>query len=218
MKNIIKNKFFIFFILIFSYCLLFSNSSKASAMNSFEDSNYGTVYYTLPTGYQSYVLFKDGGKYVLLYTDVEDVHWTCDTNGGYKPICCYTDNTCKTVANFYRTKYSNSEWNYSPVKQSDGTYLLDFANANFMTFTSFSNVTTFITSDANIYVKGKDELFFQLAPSTLYQIIQAEAERKTIPMTIVEILPLILVVVVSFLGLRKALRMLSTLLRRRLVL
>lgn len=214
MKRKLKNKLLLVFMITFICLLFLTNTSNANANNSFVDENYKTVYYTLPAGYQSYTLFKDGNGYVLLYTDVKDVYWSWDNKSGYDKICCYTDKTCNTVANFYRTQKTSSDWNYSPVEQEDGSYLLDFANANFMKFTSFSNVTKFITADTNVYYKGTEDIFFQVAPPTLTQILQAEVERKTIPMEIVGIIPQTLVVMVCFLGLRKALKMLSTVLRK----
>lgn len=212
MKNILKNKLLIILILIFLCLLFFTNYSKASSLNSFE-CDIGTVYYTLPLNCKSYVLFKDGSKYVLLYTDVENVHWTCDTDKGYKPIFCYADDSCTTVANFYRTKFSNSEWNYTPEKQEDGSYLLDFANANFMTFSSFSNVTEFITANTDIYIKGSDSLFFQVPPQEvegLVEIMKAlvkQAELEVVPQILIMI-AVVIGLVISLIGLRKGFQIL----------
>lgn len=151
MKINLKNKIFIVFVFLFFIILFLNNYSNASTQKySFEDYyyEYVTIYYTVPTNCKSYVLFKDAGYFVMLYTDVNNAYWGITSNGR---LTCYTDSSCSTVANFYRTKASDSQWNYTPTIQDDGTYLLDFANANFMTFTTFSNCNTFCASNVNVY-------------------------------------------------------------------
>ena len=73
---------------------------------------------------------------------------------------------------------------------------------------------TFTTDLAIIYKDSTFESFFLVAPQTLKEIMEVEGVQKTIPKGILGLVPLIIVVVVSFLGLRKALKMLSTLLHR----
>lgn len=62
--------------------------------------------------------------------------------------------------------------------------------------------------------ENHDEVFFWGTPQGRLAPIMSQVEMKTVLLEIIKVLPMILVVVVSFLGLRKALRMLSTLLRR----
>lgn len=58
------------------------------------------------------------------------------------------------------------------------------------------------------------EPFFLVPPATLEEVLKAEKTEVKTMQEILGVLPLIIVVVVSFLGLRKALRMLETFLRR----
>ncbi len=76
------------------------------------------------------------------------------------------------------------------------------------------NLKVFSTS-ADIYSdKTCTDVFFYKPPATLEEIMRVEADKKATIQEILGVLPLILVVVVSFLGLRKALNWLLTLLRR----
>ena len=91
-------------------------------------------------------------------------------------------------------------------------------SADFMQYVTLVDVPSYFKSDVTICVSSSDstvvEPFFQSAPSVLYQVMEQEkTEKKTIK-EILGVLPLILVVVVSFLGLRKALQMLLSFLRR----
>ena len=70
--------------------------------------------------------------------------------------------------------------------------------------------SAFTADGVNITTKKALPLPGKLAPV----VEKVEVEMGTVLLEIVKIIPLILVVVVSFLGLRKALRMLSTLLHR----
>ena len=66
---------------------------------------------------------------------------------------------------------------------------------------------------SNITLEGS-ESFFPQPPATLEEIMKQEAEQKATMQEILGILPMILSVLVSLLALRKALRMLLTLLHQ----
>ena len=66
----------------------------------------------------------------------------------------------------------------------------------------------------NIDAYDNDTLFFQGTPLSNLALIVEKTETQETLLQIVKILPMILVLVVSFLGLRKALQMLSTLLHQ----
>lgn len=69
----------------------------------------------------------------------------------------------------------------------------------------------FVYASVNVYSDvNKSDIFFQHPPQTLSQIMEVEAEKKVTIQEILGVLPLTIVVAVSFLGLRKALRMLVT--------
>lgn len=107
-------------------------------------------------------------------------------------------------------------------------YVIPKGNFDFRNYTNkFSTTWTTINPQKNVSYAGckilyssndlylpTGEIFFQkpLVPVLVEIMEKEQAEKKTIQ-EILEILPLILVVVVSFLGLRKALNWLLTLLR-----
>lgn len=82
---------------------------------------------------------------------------------------------------------------------------------------SLDNVNYYFKSDVSIYDVSGNKLdpFFQITPVPVLEGImkQEQAEKRTIQ-EILGVLPLIIVVVVSFLGLRKALRILVNSLKR----
>lgn len=85
-----------------------------------------------------------------------------------------------------------------------------FTNANML----FDNLKIYYTNYSNDTIKAvTNPSFFQTPTGVLAPELQA-VEMMGVLQEIVELLPLILVVVVSFLGLRKALKMLSTLLHQ----
>lgn len=72
-----------------------------------------------------------------------------------------------------------------------------------------------IYSNRDVYLgASRDTIFFQAPPQGMLAPIVEGTKMETTLQEVIHLLPLIIVVVVSFLGLRKALRMLSTLLRR----
>lgn len=72
-----------------------------------------------------------------------------------------------------------------------------------------------IYSNRDVYFgASKDVVFFHVPPQGILAPIVEGTKMETTLQEVIHLLPLIIVVVVSFLGLRKALQMLSTLLRR----
>lgn len=172
--------------------------------------------------------------YSLPYTDLFENHISGKDDNGYyiiegqNTVCdrCFVIESDGILYYFFVsdgyfdnsvTKYcftDTSNYNYIYYEYStDGTFirqnsLLCRSSFNLWHYDFVYSTFDLVTEDGTI--------FFQLTP--LAQVISVEnLERKTTK-EITEILPLILVVVVSFLGLRKALSWLSTLLRRCLIL
>lgn len=86
---------------------------------------------------------------------------------------------------------------------------------------SYNQVYAHASGKPNIYSNrdvysgaSRDIVFFQVPPQGILAPIVEETKAEVILQEVVQLLPMILVVVVSFLGLRKALQILSTLLRR----
>ena len=88
-------------------------------------------------------------------------------------------------------------------------------------FSGLGNGTDRVTDSKGTVILYKDEnktdSFFQQAPRLVPILIPQRGAMGEILQQVVAIVPLILVVVVSFLGLRKAWRLLSTLLHRCLI-
>lgn len=110
---------------------------------------------------------------------------------------------------------------------SNHTYLIQFSGTrNFeisnLVLTDYSATTKWNLSKDLKYSSfpiyyNDGSLFFPLTPLKRMAPIVAQVEMGEIMKEIIKILPLILVVVVSLVGLRKALKMLSTLLHRCLI-
>lgn len=107
----------------------------------------------------------------------------------------------------YRYKYGTTE-----TLNDVGTFILTLTSKN------FENDTCYLEcfSNCNIYMSESSNDFFLMTPSILGPIA-VKLEMMEVLRQVILIIPLILVVVVSFLGLRKALRIFLTLLRRLLI-
>lgn len=198
-----KNKFFTHrFLPILSVFLfvafVFTSSVFASSDLS---ANNGNIY-TLPDftdemkQYPNYLIFveNNGALFNLVFLVDDNGYFYNDSTGihsyGRLLLCSSTGD------NYYNSRYEVSSGTIAKIGQP------------------ITSSSVFISS-VDIYKDvNKNEIFFQKPPiPALVEIMKQEkAEMKTIQ-EILGILPLILVVVVSFLGLRKALSWLLTLLR-----
>lgn len=210
-----KNKKIVFLILLFLvFLLLFSNNAFAST----------TVYNTFP---------EDVLNNILTY-DMPELN---DSNyklfGYYHSRVGYVFDfyyNCTSAFNIYVDKVNH--WYAYDGTASVKTYIFDnsgnFKSSGTNTRTSgymeeYHNSYLYL-KNITVYVKGSSDIFFQptsiveepeetIAETTLTKTV------KIIPLAgvqqeIIQILPLILVVVVSLVGLRKALALLLTLLRK----
>lgn len=157
MLKILKSKFFIILMFAFMYLIFFSNSSKAVSTYSFSDSSYGTVNFTVPDNANTFVLFKLDGKFGFAYSNIKSLY--CSIHYRWDNFKFYTDSSCSTVVSIKRAKYNSSSWNYTPVKQSDGTYLLDFSNATYYNHSDDNDFGNFVISNIDIYKNGN--MFFK---------------------------------------------------------
>lgn len=195
----LKNNKAIFIILfVFIFLLVYSTFSFASFSVDYNgsslqfadfpfDKNSTTIHYFLVYGTYGYtVCFYEGKDFgKFVYS------------GGV--VSSYYENGNKIVNGSLKiSDYNTSTKTWGPVKEwGDLT----------------GGVNGFILSNENIY-DGSGNIFFRLAPVGQLGEIVEKVETQGVIMEIVKILPLILVVVVSFLGLRKAWKLLSTLLHQ----
>ena len=99
----------------------------------------------------------------------------------------------------------------------DGNVLYDNVDSKILTnqFTNGSDEVNSYSGNVILYKDStKTDTFFHQAPRLVPIMIQERGALETILLQIVKILPMILVVVVSFLGLRKCWRLLSMLLHQ----
>lgn len=193
-----KNKIFpiiCMFVLIIS---VFTNSVFASSYNASNGKSYDLPEFTDEMKkYDKYLIFvENDGKHFGLYFLVDDDGYFFNNSSGIychgRLLICSTDGD-----GYYGSRY---EIEPGTVGKIGG---------------SINGSSTFISS-VDIYTDvNKSDVFFQkpLVPVLVGIMDREKAEKMTVQ-EILGVLPLIIVVVVSFLGLRKALRMLVTFLRR----
>lgn len=173
------------------------------------------------------VHFVHGDETVDLPTYVENLgdnfnkyhYFIFDLSGTYYLYVC-TDSLAYKATYEYRSsrnqhKFMVRDENENNLESSwyyyNGTSWI-FQNGG--TGAVFNGDLTMLVSTIDIYNYGTDELFFRLPPlSSLAKVVEETETERTLQQ-IVAIIPMILVVVVCFLGLRKALRMLSGLLHQ----
>lgn len=136
-----------------------------------------------------------GKKYVFSWLLV-----SVNDDGTFTLVKDLSDNCGLWLNEVYVLSSNNSSWELYKQKGYLGIY---YAKEKII----YSNI--------DIYNGIKsDDIFFQAPPQGILAPIVEGTKMETTLQEVIHLLPLIIVVVVSFLGLRKALQMLSTLLRR----
>ena len=153
------------------------------------------------------------------FTDYEYTLSYCK-DGTYRLNFCMESNVDKVFyyinqnsSSFHNVQFKDNDGNNLPeyrYKLVDGSWVLTDGGTDGLVRTELSS---FILATTDVY-DSKGELFFHRPPLSRLARIVEEAQAQETIMEIVKILPLTLVVVVSYLGLRKALRLLSTLLHQ----
>lgn len=197
MKNKMIVILSIFMIAVSIFC---SNSLGYSTSIVFDNYDFSSAY-DLADGHYFFIVYEGGSKRYTLFVSTLS---NDDTNFLYK------NGKVGIVSNDgveQRCVYAY----YDTDTQKFGDLM--YGNWTFSTFQSSSKI---VYSSLNIYTSlEKNEIFFQVSPPTvLEQVMEVEMTEKKTIQEILGVLPLTIVVVVSFLGLRKALRMLVTFLRR----
>lgn len=206
----LKNKYIFILLSVFILSIfLISNVSCASSVvldGKSYDIPDGIEKLVTNIGDDGYIIFKNlttNEFYVVYCPDFEtkDAYFSIDKNGN-EYIVYYTNSE-----NWHRAYYghydtSSSKWVY------DGYW-----GGSAYDGKTYSNVI-FLTSTHTVYKYGSSDIFFQIPQTTKLGEIVEKAEMKETLTQIILILPLILVVVVSLIGFRKAWALLSKILHR----
>ncbi len=206
MKNnkIFLNKMlliFVFFVIVVSAC--FSNV-KASSTKYITANN---VTYTLPDECTDNFFIFEGfdNTLRLVYGNFPD--WHLSENNGDVVLWNMNGNN---KASFFICDINKGSNDFSnPIKKFTSTWTSINPSKN----VSYAGCHIYFSSNDLYYPSG--EIFFQKTPvPVLVEVMSPEVVEKKTVQEILGVLPLIIAVVVSFLGLRKALKMLSTFLNR----
>lgn len=165
-----------------------------------------------------YIDSTDGSsKYCYLYYCSESEIFLYYLNGGQNEL--YQQSLWTVPGNRYSMLFTEDGFYGSTNFLSDGTSNSDNGPQMFwfgLPVTDNTETRTVIASNHDIYTKPQATLLFQQptlkTATTLAPVIQREKMKGTLQVVlteIIQILPLIIVVVVSLVGLRKALKMLS---------
>lgn len=175
----------------------------------------------------NYVLDNMEGYTFYLYNKKEDTlyaciharsgHWNC--GGSFSFSVSEGENGIfhiKTSCNHYDDYANYAEFKYDKETK---TWVESNAYGGAQYLSYDSSIFTFVYSpmDINNGFDMEKSSFFCRTPPTHLGLVVEEAKPETILSEILWIIPLILVVVVSFLGLRKALKLLLRLLHRCLI-
>lgn len=194
---------FVLFILLFSFIL----TSQCFAVDSsvLPEEVYSGMFDTDKEYFESY------SYYCLLFDD---------TNNVYALI--YTESPMTITNNGTGLKFqteNGGRYNKLIYSSGSGVYRVDSTldlSSNFSnTVKNISNYS-FISANFDVINSSTGEVLYSLPkgnPEILAPIMENAGTEKTLS-EVVGILPIILVVIISFLGIRKALKFISTLLRR----
>lgn len=209
MKNLLKYKLLIV-LLIFSLFVINCSNSFAGTVETitYGDKDYPIYYdssldnkYAIDVFYSTYITVKkDDIYYLIIVSEPECLRYT-DTNR------LVNSSGLKLTVRYY--VYDADYDVYFPTGEYDGS------NSSFTYDELIYTVSNLYRVDGSLYLTATNyDDFFYKPPVVLEEIMLQEMEQKATIQEILGVLPLIIVVVVSFLGLRKALRMLLTLLRQ----
>lgn len=212
MKNKILSILLVFILLIstiFSSVYGFSYNDTDINLSEIEKNPGSMLLYNKVNGnYYYFVMWSN--NYTGSLTDC--VYWCKENDDGTVSIGgSINDNVFNSYCLF--TYDINTGATINNVS-ADSTYIT-FNRNNYCKFTKnfivIYKTNNVYTDDTYSTLSSSD--FFQVAPHPLVEVMKVELREKKTVAEIVGILPLTLVVVVSFLGLRKALSWLLTLLR-----
>ena len=210
-NKILLNKILlIFLVFVIAVSACFSNV-KASSTKYITANN---VTYTLPSEItDNFIIFSVNNEILLVWGDTP--YWGVKNcgNDGYGIYNFNTDSGYGTFNNraFYNQHFypmGSIDLSVAPSRHYNSNWGVCASPG------SSTDVINIIYSSVDIHNES-GEIFFQKTPvPVLVEVMSPEVVEKKTIQEILGVLPLILVVVVSFLGLRKVLKMLSTFLNR----
>lgn len=211
----------LFVVVLFISFFGFSNKSYAVDINSFEewvDTNYDALSYTLKD--YTYIIIKNNDNIVMFYTNAPNAQFYFNgTNSGIYGYRARVSLTSDIGNHLYSAYVFNPNGDNSFVMPTnlDTEFDTSCNESNTSIINDFEkNSENFLYSSGSYLINGAETTAKKSIPLLLtpLAVIVAMAQPQGVMKEILIVLPLILVVVVSFLGLRKALRMLLTLLAR----
>lgn len=206
-----KNKILSIFIVVSLFVFTFSSNVFASS-----DIKCPSCDVNLSTNldYDFSGITESAGKHLGLITAVKYnnenyiiAYWSYDNN--YHNVKPYINNGVVFMEGTYNTMI---------YKVVDGSLVHQGWSGGLFEKNGFDDLgknSVVYSSTSDIYKDSSlNDVFFYKPPVNLEEVLIQEQKKKATVQEILGVLPPILVVVVSFLGLRKALKMLLTLLRR----
>lgn len=195
-----KNKIFPIVCIFLLIILCFLTTVKADSTKTV---SYGGNTFILPDECTDNFFIIEGARNILYLICGNYPDWKFSENNGDVVVNNVYNGTVQT---FYWYSLPKGQTDFrSYTSKTSGTW----ATVSPVKNCSYEGVKVLYSSN-NLY-RANGELFFQVTP--LAQIVAVE-KPETVTKEILGVLPLIIVVVVSFLGLRKALRMLSNFFKR----
>ena len=206
-----NNKLFLMFILMFSFLMLF-NVSVVKANFEFtynsEEYNFENFPEYDTEKYSNFVIFYDTSisAYVMVLQPINSSSVFVSSTGSLE---FRLDPTMDTPLVAYRCYAPHLSWGSHSINQ-------DASGAGFSNFNIDNNASRYVVySTSDIYVDDTNTVFFYRTPvGIIAPLVDRKMMQETTLQEVVIILPMILVVVVSLVGLRKALAMLFSLLRQ----
>lgn len=200
-----KNKIYIYksLLIIVALVVFFISSSSVSAATDLVtytdfDSTSSFNAPVIDNNYYPYYFVHNA--YGTCYTILDDINgYFYLSSSNPRRICASCSSKCYFLNN------SGDGWYVAATNSPGQVSSVDSVDSDFGIIDFHCIVYTDIS---------KNEVFFLVPPQTLAEVLVMEGTQQITLKEILSILPLILVVVVSFIGLRKAFRMLLKLFRK----
>lgn len=222
MNNKISIKIFVILVTFLSFFLILTNSSKAVFTDDFPNMVYpaGITPSKNNTDTQANLTRYVCNKVLVKYKGNDSYYIINYISADYnstRRLYISSNNIVEMEGILYKQylRWKGSNWSYAGWSGYSGGNASNVDGE--ISYTTLVNNCEIVSASKNIYKDNTfKDVFFSLPPQTNLGLVEILNQEKTEAKTMQEILgvlPLIIVVVVSFLGLRKALNWLLTLLR-----
>ena len=212
-KILIVIMFFILLLILNTYC--FATGVELNSDNSVTINGYTYVLDNIEN--YTYYLYNKNEDTLYACVHAQSSHWNCgntisfsvtDNGNNTFTIISKCDHS-SSYANYLEYKYNKETNEWDMIKNTGGMYSLTYSSDEY----SFVYSPMNINNDFDI---ENSDFFYKTPLSRLAQIVE-KSRMETTLQEVIRILPLIIVVVVFLVGLRKALQILLTVLRRCLI-